>query len=105
MHAKDLASVRGVLKLYLGEWLGGPKVYSQERGHPRLRMRHMEFRIGAAERDAWMTCMRGALNDVVRDAALRAQLEQAFYKLADWVRNDDGNPHDTQNRKHSAGAP
>jgi len=104
MHAKDLASVRGVLKLYLGEWLGGPKVYSQERGHPRLRMRHMEFRIGATERDAWMACMRGALDDVVKDAALRAQLEQAFYKLADWVRNDDGNPHDTQNRKHSAGA-
>lgn len=98
MHAADLTSVRGVLKRYLGEWLGGPKLYSQERGHPRLRMRHMPFRIGPAERDAWMTCMRGALDEVVGDESLRVQLAQSFYKLADWVRNDDGNPHDAQHR-------
>jgi hemoglobin len=97
MHAKDLAPVGEVLKRYLGEWLGGPKAYSQERGHPRLRMRHMQFRIGAAERDAWMLCMSGALDEVVADPALREQLLQSFYKLADWVRNDDGNPHDAQN--------
>jgi hemoglobin len=98
MHGPDLTSVRVVLKRYLGEWLGGPKLYSQERGHPRLRMRHMPFRIGPAERDAWMLCMRGALEEVVDDSALRSQLEQSFYKLADWVRNDDGNPHDAYHR-------
>ncbi|WOJ90987.1 group II truncated hemoglobin [Methylocapsa polymorpha] len=105
MHADDLAPVGQVLKRYLGEWLGGPKLYSQERGHPRLRMRHMHFRIGPAERDAWMVCMSGALDEVVADATLRAQLLQSFYKLADWVRNDDGNPHDAQNREHSLRAP
>lgn len=105
VHADDLAPVGQVLKRYLGEWLGGPKLYSQERGHPRLRMRHMHFRIGPAERDAWMVCMSGALDEFVGDAALRAQLLQSFYKLADWVRNDDGNPHDAQNREHSLGAP
>jgi hemoglobin len=104
MHADDLTSTRNVLKLYFGEWLGGPKLYSQERGHPRLRMRHMHFRIGAAERDAWMTCMRGALEEVVADVPLREQLLQSFYKLADWIRNDDGNPHDAQNRRHSLSA-
>lgn len=98
MHADDLASVSRVLKRYLGEWLGGPKLYSQERGHPRLRMRHMPFRIGVAERDAWMSCMSGALEEVVADARLRAELLQSFYKLADWIRNDDGNPHDAHNR-------
>jgi hemoglobin len=98
MHADDLGSVAEVLKLYLGEWLGGPKLYSQERGHPRLRMRHNRFHIGPAERDAWMACMIGALEEVVDDEALRAQLAQSFYKLADWVRNDDGNPHDAQHR-------
>jgi len=97
MHAADLTAVSKVLKLYLGEWLGGPKAYSQERGHPRLRMRHMPFRIGTAERDAWMSCMSGALEEVVADAPLRTQLLQSFYKLADWVRNDDGNPHDAHN--------
>jgi hemoglobin len=98
MHSDDLGSVAEVLKRYLGEWLGGPKLYSQERGHPRLRMRHNRFPIGPAERDAWMACMTGALEEVVDDEALRVQLAQSFYKLADWVRNDDGNPHDAQHR-------
>jgi hemoglobin len=98
MHADDLAPVGEVLKRYLGEWLGGPKLYSQERGHPRLRMRHMSFKIGPSERDAWMACMSGALDEVVADASLRAQLLNSFYKLADWVRNDHGNPHDAHNR-------
>jgi hemoglobin len=101
MHAVDLTAVKGVLKRYIGEWLGGPKLYSQERGHPRLRQRHMPFQIGVAERDAWMLCMQGALDEVVADAALRAQLTQAFFKLADWVRNDSGNPHDSDHREHS----
>lgn len=96
MHADDLTSVTEVLKRYLGEWLGGPKLYSQERGHPRLRQRHMHFRIGTAERDAWMLCMQGALDEVIADASLRAHLSQSFFKLADWVRNDSGNPHDSQ---------
>jgi hemoglobin len=98
MHAKDLASVKNVLKRYLGEWMGGPAAYSQERGHPRLRMRHGPFSIGVDERDAWMLCMTGALEEVVESASLRAQLQQSFFKLADWVRNDDGNPHDANHR-------
>lgn len=96
MHADDLTSVKEVLKRYLGEWLGGPKLYSQERGHPRLRQRHMHFRIGTDERDAWMLCMQGALDEVVADVSLRSHLSQSFFKLADWVRNDSGNPHDSQ---------
>jgi hemoglobin len=98
MHAKDLGAVKNVLKRYLAEWMGGPAHYSQERGHPRLRMRHGSFQIGAAERDAWMLCMTSALEDVVKDVPLRAQLQQSFFKLADWVRNDDGNPHDANHR-------
>lgn len=94
LHASDLSAVKDVLKRYLGEWMGGPPLYSQERGHPRLRMRHFGFKIGEAERDAWLVCMRGALDEVVADAALRDDLYQAFFKLADWVRNQPGNPHD-----------
>ncbi len=94
LHANDLSATKEVLKRYLGEWMGGPKLYSQERGHPRLRMRHMRFKIGEAERDAWLACMRGALNETVADTALRAELFGAFAKLADWMRNQPGNPHD-----------
>jgi hemoglobin len=94
MHQQDLASTKDVLKLYLGEWLGGPAAYSQQRGHPRLRMRHTRLSIGPAERDAWMLCMSGALDEIVTEAALRTLLHDAFLKLADWVRNDPENPHD-----------
>ena len=94
MHADDLSATKGVLKRYLGEWMGGPALYSRERGHPRLRMRHLGFKIGEAERDAWLLCIRGALKDVVADVALREELFQAFFKIADWMRNQPGNPHD-----------
>lgn len=87
MHAHDLSDIRDVLKRYLGEWLGGPPLYSAERGHPRLRMRHFGFKIGEAERDAWLLCMRGALEETVMDAGLREQLYQAIARLADWMRN------------------
>lgn len=87
LHAGDLAPIEAVLKRYLGEWLGGPRRYSAERGHPRLRARHLPFAIGAAERDAWMLCMRGALEETVADPALRAKLLAAFANLADWMRN------------------
>lgn len=94
MHADDLGSTRAVLKLYLAEWLGGPAAYSQRRGHPRLRMRHMKFAIGPRERDAWLSCMNAALDDVVAEPALRNRLKGAFLKLADWLRNDPENAHD-----------
>lgn len=94
MHGSDLGPVGSVLKRYLSEWTGGPKLYSPEKGHPRLRQRHMGFAIGNAERDAWMLCMRGALAETVTDAAARDDIEAAFAKLADWMRNQAGNPHD-----------
>ena len=94
MHADDLTSTKQVLKRYLTEWTGGPKLYSPEKGHPRLRQRHMGFPIGGAERDAWLLCMRGALAETVADEAPRGELDAALTKLADWMRNQAGNPHD-----------
>ena len=94
MHADDLSPMKDVLKRYLGEWLGGPPLYSKERGHPRLRMRHLHFKIGEAERDAWLLCMQGALQAEVANRPLRDELFEKFAKLADWMRNDPNNPHD-----------
>jgi hemoglobin len=94
MHAPDLGAVKNVLKRYLSEWTGGPKLYSPEKGHPRLRQRHMGFAIGNAERDAWLLCMRGALAETVADDNARQELDAALTKLADWMRNQAGNPHD-----------
>ena len=94
MHAGDLAPTRAILKVYLTEWLGGPKEYSAEKGHPRLRMRHGHLHIGPAERDAWMMCMNGALDATIEDARIREDLRQSLAKLADWMRNDPDNAHD-----------
>ena len=96
MHAPDLEPVREVLRRYLGEWMGGPKRYSAERGHPRLRLRqrHMGFAIGNEERDAWLLCMRGAIEETVTDVAAREEIHGLLARLADWMRNQEGNPHD-----------
>lgn len=87
MHGPDLEEIKATLLLHLVEWLGGPKEYSARRGPPRLRARHLRFPIGPAERDAWMLCMRGALEEVVADVELRAELERAFLRTANAVVN------------------
>jgi hemoglobin len=87
MHPLDLTIIKHVLERYLVQWMGGPALYSAERGHPRLRRRHLSFPIGSAEREAWMYCMRQALAEVVADEPLRTELESAFSKLADFMRN------------------
>jgi hemoglobin len=93
LHEPDLTHTKAVLVKFLIEWLGGPKTYSPERGHPRLRMKHSMFAIGPAERDAWMLCMTRAMDDVVSNAELRRELHQAFFKTADFIRNDQGSTH------------
>ena len=83
-----------MLKLFLGEWMGGPKAFSMQHGPARLRQRHIKFPIDASARDAWMLCMRGALEEVVPDAGFRDELTQAFFKTADFLRNDPGGSHE-----------
>src|SRR5258708_8137338 len=87
LHPEDLSATRAALKKYLAEWLGGPAAYTQERGHPRLRARHLPFSIGDEERDAWLFCMRGAMEEVVTDQAAREGILQKLSQVADWMRN------------------
>ena len=92
MHPADLGPVKAVLVSYLCEWLGGPRDYSAQRGHPRLRMRHQPFAIGDAERDAWLHCMQAALFAIEVPPGLRHALMQAFSKTADHLRNRAAGP-------------
>jgi hemoglobin len=92
MHEADLGATQAVLQSYLSEWLGGPKLYSPLRGVPKLRRVHQPFAIDTAARDAWMACMRRALAEVCVDEALRAELDTAFYKIADFIRNTATTP-------------
>jgi hemoglobin len=87
MHAADLGPISTLLKKYLGEWLGGPKHYSAERGHPMLRARHLPFPIGTPERDAWLVCMNGAIDEVIPPSPVREEVRAAIERLADWMRN------------------
>lgn len=92
MHESDLGHTKAVLVKYLSEWMGGPRLYSPERGAPMLRRRHHRFDIDDAARDAWMACMREALAVVCADAQLRAELDAAFFKVADFMRNTESPP-------------
>ena len=62
--------------MFLEQYWGGPRTYSDQRGHPRLRMRHAPFKVGPIERDAWLRCMRVAVDDAGLDDAHRHQLWQ-----------------------------
>jgi hemoglobin len=61
---EDLGPAAERLELFLAQYWGGPKTYSDARGHPRLRMRHAPFRVGPAERDAWLAHMRAAVDSL-----------------------------------------
>ena len=87
MHPEDLTGSRQSLFEFLSGWFGGPSLYIEKKGHPRLRMRHMPFAIGYAERDQWMLCMRTALDEQVSDEALHQGVLSAFVQMADHMVN------------------
>lgn len=80
---------RTKLAMYLTGWLGGPPLYEEKWGHPRLRMRHMPFAIGTAEAEEWMRCMRIAMERAGIEEPLRTFLEERFGPLAMHMRNQD----------------
>ena len=74
---EDLSAAEDRLRMFLEQYWGGPRTYSDQRGHPRLRMRHAPFRIGPIERDAWLRCMHSAvasIDSVTLDDEHRRQL-------------------------------
>jgi hemoglobin len=90
LHPSALDGSRDKLYWFLSGWLGGPNLYVERFGHPRLRARHLPYAIGIAERDAWMACMRQAMHEQQIDESLAERLAQAFFGTADWMRNKGG---------------
>jgi len=82
IYPNDLVSARARLLGFLVQYWGGPTTYSDERGHPRLRMRHAPYVIGQAERDAWMTNMESAISHVKPEPAIEAALKDYFETAA-----------------------
>ena len=85
----DLAGARHRLTLFLAQYWGGPRTYDAERGHPRLRMRHAPFAIGAAQRDAWLALMREAIAAADPPPAVAERLHAYFEMAAEAMRNRD----------------
>ncbi|MCB9745077.1 MAG: group II truncated hemoglobin [Alphaproteobacteria bacterium] len=92
MHPEDLSSSREKLFLFLCGWTGGPQLYIQRYGHPRLRARHFPFRIDDEAATQWMLCMESALDECVPDDGFRDQLARAFQRLAGHMRNQGPGP-------------
>ena len=78
LYPEDLAPGIRSLALFLGQYWGGPATYSEEKGHPRLRMRHAPFAIGGPERDAWLTAMLAALDEVDAPEVAREMMRDYF---------------------------
>jgi hemoglobin len=86
----DLGPAAERLRMFLIQYWGGPGTYSEQRGHPRLRMRHAPFAIGAAQRDAWLTRMRAALDGLDLEPAHERVLWDYLTSAADSLRNLPG---------------
>ncbi len=85
--AAEFEASRRHLTLFLVQFWGGPKAYAEERGHPRLRMRHSTFRIGPAERDAWLRHMRAAVETADLDPLDGMQLMSYLADAAEHLVN------------------
>lgn len=83
----DMARAEQRLFEFLSGWLGGPQLFVERHGHPRLRARHLPFTIGLAEARGWMACMHAALAETVEDEALRDLLALRLAELANHMRN------------------
>jgi len=87
LHPDDLSQSRDKLFMFLSGWSGGPALYVQTYGHPRLRQRHMPFPIGKAERNEWLWCMDKALNETQSDPQLIEHLKKRFTEIANSMQN------------------
>lgn len=87
MDAEGMAEAREKLALFLMQYFGGPAIYAEKRGHPRLRMRHFPFAIGPAERDAWLHHINAAIDAVPALAPVAALLRRYFTDAANFLQN------------------
>ena len=81
-HGKDISESAHKLKYFLSGWLGGPQLYVEKFGHPRLRMRHNPFPIGVKEAEQWMYCMKKALAKSTISSEMQVQIYEAFLQVA-----------------------
>lgn len=89
----DLTAGKEYQFLFITQYFGGPDRYNTLRGHPRLRMRHMPFVIGVAERDAWVRCMLDAISEVGFAPDIAAAMRTYFEGTATFMMNHSPSEH------------
>jgi len=87
IHADDLAATKTKLFQFLSGWLGGPDLFVELYGHPRLKQRHFNFEVNQQTRDQWMMCMKKALYEVAMSDDLRKNIHEALDNLATHMMN------------------
>ncbi len=90
LHRADLTEAREKLFMFLMGWTGGPQLYIERYGHPRLRARHMPFPIDESARDQWMYCMIKAMHTLQFEESLMKHIANQLYGVADFMRNREG---------------
>lgn len=90
LHRADLTEAREKLFMFLMGWTGGPQLYIERYGHPRLRARHMPFPIDESARDQWMYCMIKAMHQCQFEDSLMRHIANQLYGVADFMRNREG---------------
>lgn len=89
LYPEDLEAAERRIYLFLVQVLGGPQTYSEERGHPRLRMRHMQWKIDSKMRAHWMNAMLHAVDKVPLEQEVREELLNYFTQVANAMINHD----------------
>lgn len=86
---EDLGPAERRLRMFLEQYFGGPTAYQEERGHPRLRMRHVPYAVTPDMRDRWLAAMRGSLDDLDLAPEHEAALWEYFERAAEFMINAD----------------
>ena len=87
IHPDSLAGSADSLFKFLSGWFGGPTMYTDKKGHPRMRQRHAPYAVTPEAKDEWMLCMKQSLAETVADEPFRTQLQANFQALADHMVN------------------
>ncbi|MCU1492177.1 MAG: globin [Acidimicrobiaceae bacterium] len=90
LYPEQLGPAEDRFGLFLVQWTGGPEQYTATRGHPKLRLRHLEFAIGEAERDAWVSQMTAAVRAEGLQPEVEAELLDALARTANFLVNRGG---------------
>lgn len=86
----DFTEIRQKQFMFLTQYFGGPTLYSDVYGHPMMRMRHLRFPITPKRRDAWLQCMREAMDEIGLDGIVREQAYARLEMTANYMVNTEG---------------